>query len=131
MKVPVKLRYRLWFEHEGEYVLGSGVAVLLQRIRELGSLKKAAESLNIPYRGAWGRIRKAEEALGLPLVESSSDRQKGVSLTPEALRLLEAFRTLDELCRSDLLARVKEQGFDELDVSDVSHSPPAHFFPSP
>ena len=121
MKGPVKLRYRLWFEHEGEYVLGSGVAVLLQRIRELGSLKKAAESLNIPYRGAWGRIRKAEEALGLPLVESSSDRQKGVSLTPEALRLLEAFRTLDELCRSDLLARVKEQGFDELDVSDVSH----------
>ena len=24
MKVPVKLRYRLWFEREGEYVLGGG-----------------------------------------------------------------------------------------------------------
>jgi molybdate transport system regulatory protein len=88
MKVPVKLRYRLWFEREGEYVLGGGVAALLQSIHELGSLKKAADSLDIPYRGAWGRIRKAEEALGLPLIESTKDRQKGVSLTPEALRLL-------------------------------------------
>ena len=121
MKVPVKLRYRLWFEREGEYFLGGGVAALLQSIHELGSLKKAAESLGIPYRGAWGRIRKAEDALGLPLIESTKDRQKGVTLTPEALRLLEAFRTLDELCRGDLIARVKEHGFDELDVSGVSH----------
>ena len=121
MKVPVQLRYRLWFEREGEYVLGGGVAALLESIHELGSLKKAAEKLGIPYRGAWGRIRKAEDALGLPLIESTNDRQKGVSLTPEALRLVEAFRTLDELCRGDLLARVKERGFDELDVSGVSH----------
>ena len=52
MKVPVKLRYRLWFEREGEYFLGGGVAALLQSIHELGSLKKAADSLDIPYRGA-------------------------------------------------------------------------------
>ena len=121
MKVPVKLRYRLWFERDGEYVLGGGVAALLQSIHELGSLKKAAEKLDIPYRGAWGRIHKAEEALGLPLVESTNDRQKGVSLTPEALRLLKAFHILDELCRDDLLARVEEQKFDELEISAVEH----------
>lgn len=121
MRIPVKLRYRLWFEREGEYVLGNGVAVLLQQISEKGSLKKAAESLNIPYRGAWGRIRKAEDALGLPLLESSRDRHKGVTLTPEARRILEAFRTLDELCMRDLRDEVARTDLDTLHITDVSH----------
>ncbi|MBQ9105062.1 MAG: LysR family transcriptional regulator [Mailhella sp.] len=121
MKVPVTLHYRLWIERDGDYVLGNGVAVLLKHIDELGSLKRAAEVLKIPYRGAWGRIRKAEDALGMPLIASTSDRHKGVTLSPEAHRLLEAFRTLDELCRTDLLRRVDEQHLEGLTISGVSH----------
>ena len=108
MNVPVKLHYRLWLEHDGEYVLGNGVFTLLQSIEEKGSLKKAAESLGIPYRGAWGRIRRAEEAMGVSLLDSPSDRQKGMKLSEEAKKILEAFRSLDSACKASLQEQVKK-----------------------
>ena len=98
VNIPLKLHYRLWFECEGEHVMGGGMIRLLRKVHALGSLKKAAEYLNMPYRGAWGRIRKAEEAMGISLLESSRQRQKGVTLTPHALTLLDIFARLDNRC---------------------------------
>ena len=108
MKTPITLRYRLWFEQDGEHVMGSGMLHLLRCVHELGSLKKAAESMGMPYRGAWGRVRKAEGVLGVPLVASSRRRQRGVTLTPAALELLEVFTLLDTQCNAFLRERLRE-----------------------
>ncbi len=121
MKIPVKVRYRLWLESDNEYVFGNGVCALLMGVDRLGSLKKAAESLGMPYRGAWGRIHKAEETLGIALVDRPSDRQKGVTLTEDGRRFLEFFQQLDGQC-GDQLARSVEKGSpDCLEIDGIGH----------
>ena len=107
MSTQVQLCRRLWLECDGEHVMGNGMIRLLLEVRSQGSLKKAAEYLKMPYRGAWGRIRKAEEALGVALLESTRQRQKGVTLTPIALSLVEAFTRIDAECRDFLQERLQ------------------------
>lgn len=85
------IHVKIWLEHEGTILLGVGRAQLLQRVHTLGSLKKAAESMNMSYRAAWGRIKRTEAALGIALVEASGTRRGGYSLTPAAMQMVEAF----------------------------------------
>jgi molybdate transport system regulatory protein len=116
-KLAVKLQGRIWFEHDGEYILGPGVVRLIRKVRELGSLKKAAEWLNMPYRGAWGRIKKAENALGFPLLEGTSERQLGMKATAEAVELIEAYDILDRQCRAFLAEKSQDFPFLQADVA--------------
>ncbi len=114
-KLQVVLHGKIWFEHGGDYILGPGVVRLIRRVIEMGSLKKAAESLNMPYRGAWGRVKKAEKALGFPLLEGTSDRQQGMKATPEALTLMESYDELERQCRDFLVE--KSCGFPFLEAT--------------
>ena len=116
-KLAVKLQGRIWFEHDGEYILGPGVVRLIRKVRELGSLKKAAEKLNMPYRGAWGRIKKAESALGFSLLEGTSERQQGMKATAEAVELIEAYDELNRQCRAFLAEKSRDFPFLEADVA--------------
>jgi molybdate transport system regulatory protein len=52
----------------GAAVFGSGKWKLLAAIDELGSIQKAAESLDRSYRKAWGDIKSAESGFGKKLV---------------------------------------------------------------
>lgn len=119
MKVPVKICYRLWFEHEGGYVLGGGAFALLHGVDELGSLKKAAEELGMPYRGAWGRIRKAESALGIPLLVRTKYRQHGVSLTPEAKSILALFHSIDRSLGEQIAQIIQENTSSCVEITAV------------
>ena len=51
-----------------EGVFGEGKWRLLCAVKELGSISKAAQSLGRSYRKAWGDIKRAEAALGQPLI---------------------------------------------------------------
>lgn len=86
-----QIHVKIWLEHEGAILLGVGRAQLLLRVHTMGSLKKAAESMNMSYRAAWGRIKRTEAALGIPLVEAAGTRRGGYSLTPAALQVVEGF----------------------------------------
>src|SRR5262249_41360323 len=59
------------------------------------SIKQAAADLGKSYRHVWGRIKQAEAALGRPLVETRVGGRgtQRSCLTPEAERLVAAFRT--------------------------------------
>ncbi|QJT11338.1 ModE family transcriptional regulator [Oceanidesulfovibrio marinus] len=72
-------------------LFGSGRAQLLLKIREYGSLKKAAEAMGISYRAAWGKLKKTEEVLGEPLVEKYGGNRAGYSLSPLGERLMAAY----------------------------------------
>ncbi len=52
------LNSRCWLEINSEMVLGEGRLVLLKKIDELGSLSKAAKSMGMSYRKAWGLVTK-------------------------------------------------------------------------
>ena len=74
---------------------GPGVSQLLKRVDELHSLRAAAMSLSMAYSKAWTVIKNSEKALGFPLLSSTTGGKGGggASLTPEGLRLLEAYDT--------------------------------------
>ena len=68
-----------------------GRAMLLLKIEEHGSLRKAAEDLGMSYRAAWGKLRKTEAILGVRLIENSRSKRDGCRLTEDGRRLMEKF----------------------------------------
>ncbi len=122
MGIPTRIHSKLWLEHNGEMLLGVGRAELLRRIGELGSLKKAAESLGMSYRAAWGRIKRTEAAMGIPLVEDTGVRREGYRLTPEGRHIVDAFLRWQEDVRRYAATRATELPF--LDIIDAESGLP-------
>ncbi|WP_419788138.1 winged helix-turn-helix domain-containing protein [Pseudodesulfovibrio sp.] len=87
------LRLRVWIEQEEETYIGIGSTLLLQYVEKLGSLRQAAASLGMSYRRAWGKLKKAEERIGKPLVEKTKGMGQRFNLTPTGKDLMEKFLT--------------------------------------
>lgn len=83
---------QLWLEDERGEGFGRGRVQLLRLIEERGSLSKAAKELGMSYRGAWGKLKKAERIAGVALVEASGTKRDGYSLTREGRELVERFQ---------------------------------------
>ena len=92
MKTPT-VRMHLWLESGESVYFGMGRVMLLDKIEEHGSLRKAAEDMGMSYRAAWGKLKATEEILGLVLVESSGTRRGGCRLTADGRRIREKFRS--------------------------------------
>lgn len=92
--VSMTFHLRLWLETDEGFVLGPGQAELLYRIREMGSLRQAATSMNMSYRRAWGRLKRTEDKLGRELVRKLGGNKSGYQLTEFGQELLEGFLTL-------------------------------------
>lgn len=93
------LDYDIRLEHKEQgVILNEYKFCLLKAIDETGSLKSAADKLEVSYRKAWGNIEEIEKALGFTLVE----RQRGGSqggktlLTDEGKKLITAHEELRE-----------------------------------
>ncbi len=87
-------RCKPWLELQGHAILGEGRAKLLQEIHESASIRKAAEKLEMPYRSAWEHLRKIEEAIGTPVVQTFRGGARGgggAALTEEGERLLHEY----------------------------------------
>ncbi|SDB02091.1 molybdate transport system regulatory protein [Desulfonatronum thiosulfatophilum] len=82
------MRLHIWLENDQGTLIGLGRAMLLIKIRESGSLRKAAEELGISYRAAWGKVRQAQEYLGEELVRKNG---KGYVLTEAGENLARGF----------------------------------------
>jgi molybdate transport system regulatory protein len=94
-KLPeLKAHYKLWLSlKNGDGILGDGKWRLLKAIEEFGSISKAAVNLGISYRKAWGDLKKAEELLGLSVIEKHRGGQSGGSsaITPQGSNLIKAY----------------------------------------
>ncbi|MCM0756398.1 LysR family transcriptional regulator [Desulfovibrio aminophilus] len=102
------VRLHLWLERNGDMCFGAGRAQLLFEVERLGSLKKAAESLGMSYRAAWGKIQQSERILGFKLVESRGSRRQGIVLTSQGRAMAEQFRRWFERVESAALAAAAE-----------------------
>ena len=91
---PAQVRSKIWIERDGEVVLSEWRVELLEAIDAHGSLSRAADALDVPYRTAWERVKAAESELGVRLVESESGGADGGGsrLTPEGRDLCRRFR---------------------------------------
>jgi molybdate transport system regulatory protein len=83
------VKTKVWLERDGRFVVGDGGLRLLLGIIEHGSLLAAARQIRWSYRHAWGYLRRAEAALGMPLTEPRPGKgaSRGTVLT-EAGRLV-------------------------------------------
>ncbi len=87
-------RFKIWINtSSGESIFGDGKWRLLREIHKTGSLRAAAIILGMSYRKAWGDLKKAEENLGVKLVEKQRGGAKGgeTKLTKVGAKWLEAY----------------------------------------
>jgi molybdate transport system regulatory protein len=80
----VRIKGRLWLEKDGETFLSWGRVVLLEGIRENGSIAAAARSMNMAYSHAWSLVANMNRLAGQELVgRTFGGRQGGRAwLTP-------------------------------------------------
>ena len=92
-ELHLKLTIRLYTD-DNRRCFGPGIATLLERVREHRSLRAAASSMEMAYSKAWRIIRTAEEVFGCKMLDSTTGGRHGggAVLTPEAARLLTAYR---------------------------------------
>lgn len=93
---------RLFFlDASGEKVFGEGPYRLLKGIETHGSLRAAAQDMQMAYTKALRILRRAEAAFGFPLTSRSiGGRDGGGShLTPEGKELLEKYETYRRRCQ--------------------------------
>jgi molybdate transport system regulatory protein len=91
----MKIKHKIWFEAHGLTIFGPGRDIVFKQIDECHSLNSAAKKLNISYRLAWGKIKVAEERLGIQLVEVNPGEKK-MHLTKGARELLAIFDDLEK-----------------------------------
>jgi len=63
-----QIKGRLWIEREGEIFLSWGRVVLLERIRETGSIAAAARAMKMAYSHAWTLVANMNRLAGEDLV---------------------------------------------------------------
>lgn len=94
-KMTYKLSCRLFTDAK---CFGPGVAQLLHAVQQFHSLRAAALSMDMAYSKAWTIVKNSENALGFPLLTSTTGGKGGggAALTPRCVQLLDAY---DSFCK--------------------------------
>lgn len=85
--------WRIYLKEEDIKVFGKGPKMLLLKIDELGSIRKAAESMNLSYTKAWNMILNLEKGIGIKVLEKQIGGKNGGGsvLTKEARDFIEKY----------------------------------------
>jgi molybdate transport system regulatory protein len=86
-------RGRIWIDGKEGTFLGYGRIVLLERIREYGSITKAAKSMKMSYRHAWELMDSMNRQAKQPLVEATAGGKGGggTHVTEEGVKAIKLF----------------------------------------
>ena len=87
-----KLSIRIDFEPSGA-VMGPGMAELLERVGKMGSIRKAAASMDMSYRKAWLLIQSLQETFGGDVVHTATGGASGggATITEIGRKLLDTY----------------------------------------
>ena len=108
--MKLKLRYKIWIEKNGEKAFGDGPLDILNRVERAGSLRQAAEEINMSYSQAWNLIKDLEERLGFKLLERKIGGESGggSKLTEQARDLMMKFEIFRDKAQESLNLLYKE-----------------------
>jgi molybdate transport system regulatory protein len=92
------MRGRIWIDGKEGTFLGYGRITLLERIRENGSITKAAKAMDMSYRHAWELIESMNRQASKPFVETATGGRKGggTRLTEEGEKAVSLFREFNK-----------------------------------
>jgi len=90
------VRGRIWVEKDGELYMGWGRVMLLERIKELGSIAAAARAMRLGYRNAWLWIEAMNRLAPAALVEKTAGGAGGgrARLTDEGQKAVGQYKDL-------------------------------------
>ncbi len=92
-----EVKFRIWLEKDGEFLMGKGGAEILRAIEKHGSMVKAAEELGMSYRYVWGYVKDLEKRLGERVVESQrGGEERGSRLTRLGKLLLKFYENAEK-----------------------------------
>ncbi len=74
---PVDFRGRVWIDGPEGTFIGYGRVVLLERIRQYGSITQAAKSMEMAYRHAWDLVDSMNKQSEKPFVDLSTGGKGG------------------------------------------------------
>ncbi len=99
--------WRVWLKKDKRKIFGKGPRELLLNVDKLGSLRKAALSMNMSYNKAWNLISNLEESLGFKILQKrvGGVNGGGSSLTKEAWILIDKYEKMEmeiEECVMDI-----------------------------
>jgi molybdate transport system regulatory protein len=106
----IRVRGRLWIDGPEDTFIGYGRVVLLERIRELGSISKAAKSMDISYRHAWELVESMNRQARAPLVVTSTGGNGGggATVTEEGEKAIGLFKEIYEQFQTFIREREKK-----------------------
>jgi len=122
-----RVAFKAWLQTEEGCVFGPGVYRLLKGVKEMGTLRQAADSLGMSYRFAWGLVKKTESRLGEQLLITHKGGRYGggrTEVTDTGSRFLEEFAKIQEIITDVLrtglqLTDIKYENILEGDIEDL------------
>jgi 8-oxo-dGTP diphosphatase len=87
------LKLKVWLERDGRFIISEGRARLLRKVKDTGSLSKAAKEMGMSYRHAWGVLHRIAHSAGGEIVHSTRGGTKGgvTTLTPFGEEILREY----------------------------------------
>ncbi|WP_461883988.1 winged helix-turn-helix domain-containing protein [Fusicatenibacter sp.] len=98
-----KLRYDMRLRvSRTDHAFGPGVAELMEHVEATGSLSKGCKCMGMAYSKGWKILKRAEEDLGIVLVEGNRGGSNGgqTVLTTEGKAFLERYRKFEKEVQS-------------------------------
>lgn len=97
MNDSFKINLRFWITCNEKPLFGKGKIILLLKIKELGSLSKAAKDLKMSYRKAYYSVANMNKISEKPIVVMKRGGRNGgkTELTAYALRLIDSYLSLE------------------------------------
>jgi len=95
-----KIKSRIWIESEQGVFLGEGRVRLLKAIAQTGSLRKAANALEMSYKKAWKLMDSMNKTAQKPLVLTTTGGKGGggAHLTVYGEEIITTFDQINQKC---------------------------------
>lgn len=108
----MNVSWKVWLSNEESKIFGKGPKELLININELGSIRKAAEEMNLSYSKALRLIKTIESEMDFPVLERQVGGPSGGGsiLTQEAKDLIERFDTFENKVET-MIKKIYEETF--------------------
>lgn len=108
--VFMNIGWKIWLTKDGSKIYGKGPKELLQRTEKMGSLRKAAMSMNMSYSKAWNLISNLEKSLGFKILDKTIGGVDGGSstLTEEGKVLMSKYEDLEKRVEEAILKIFEE-----------------------
>lgn len=109
---------RFWIKKSGKNYLGLGRIELLERIKQSGSISKAARQMRMSYKAAWDGIdiaNKLSSPESLVISSAGGGKDSGTKITEHGQMAMDTYRNLQRLHDKFLAYFDGVESFEEMD----------------